>query len=932
MRAEADAAFALAEEESARAEELRARFDASLATLEAAAPPEEEVQRVAKAAQDAAQRVDLDENLTRILIDQQLNDAGWEADTERLDYRKGARPARGRNLAIAEWPTESGPADYALFIGEECVAFVEAKRVRKNVPAAIDQARRYAAGALDQHRAALPARWREFRVPFVFAANGRPFQRQFQEASGIWFCDLRRAQNLRRPLDGWYTPQGLLELKKQDIDAAEERLDRLGFDFDFPLRAYQREAIVAVEKAVRQGQNAALVAMATGTGKTKTCIALVYRLLKAQRFRRVLFLVDRSALGEQAASAFRETRMESLQTFADTFGIKDADEARPDADTRVHIATVQGLVRRILYADEGEALPVDAYDCIVVDECHRGYLLDREMSAAEAEFRDQHDYVSKYRRVLDHFDAVKIGLTATPALHTTEIFGAPVFVYSYREAVLDGYLIDHDPALAIVTELGESGIRYKAGEEVAVYDPRTHNLDLFNTPDELEFDVGEFNKKVITENFNRVVCETLTDYIDPAGPQKTLVFCANDAHADMVTRLMKEAFQAKGFAVEDDAVLKITGAADKPLQLIRRFRNEKNPNVAVTVDLLTTGIDVPAICNLVFLRRVNSRILYEQMLGRATRRCDEIGKEVFRIFDAVDLYRHLEPLNSMKPVAQNPDIGFARLAADIAAHPEHAIAEQAREQLLAKWQRKRRHLNETQEGALTQAGHAPDAFGEFVKTAPLADLAAWCKANATLFAALDRKDDASATPVVIDEHEDRLKQVRPHYGRPDEYLASFARFIEEQGNRIPALAVVAQRPRELTRADLLQLAAALEANGFDEKSLTKAWAQKTNHEVAARILGFVRQAALGDALVPYERRVEAAVDKIQQSRDLTQLQKDWLRRLAKQITANIVLDRTNIDSGPLREQGGYRRANQIFGGHLDELLADLNEAIWQQSA
>ena len=136
--------------------------------------------------------------------------------------------------------------------------------------------------------------------------------------------------------------------------------------------------------------------MATGTGKTKTCIALIYRLLKAQRFRRVLFLVDRSALGEQAANAFKDTRMESLQTFADIFCIKELDEQKPDTDTAVHIATVQGMVQRALYPGEDEIPPpVNQYDCIVVDECHRGYLLDRELSDTELSFRSYDDYISK---------------------------------------------------------------------------------------------------------------------------------------------------------------------------------------------------------------------------------------------------------------------------------------------------------------------------------------------------------------------------------------------------------------------------------------------------------------------------------------------------------------------------------------------------------
>jgi type I restriction enzyme R subunit len=262
--------------------------------------------------------------------------------------------------------------------------------------------------------------------------------------------------------------------------------------------------------------------MATGTGKTKTCIALVYRLLKTKRFRRVLFLVDRTALGEQASNAFKDTRMESLQTFSDIFEIKDLGERDVESETKVQIATVQSFVKRLLYpSDETPILTVDQYDCIVVDECHRGYLLDQELSETELTFRDFNDYISKYRRVLDYFDAVKIGLTATPALHTTQIFGEPVYTYSYREAVIDGWLIDHEPPYRIKTALSEDGIVWNPGDQMEFFDPKTGQLDLVHAPDTVRIDVEQFNRRVVTENFNKVVCEYLAENIDPALPGKT---------------------------------------------------------------------------------------------------------------------------------------------------------------------------------------------------------------------------------------------------------------------------------------------------------------------------------------------------------------------------------------------------------------------------
>jgi len=213
--------------------------------------------------------------------------------------------------------------------------------------------------------------------------------------------------------------------------------------------------------------------MATGTGKTKLAIALLYRLLTAKRFRRVCFVVDRNALGTQTADQFRTTKIVSTKTFADIFGLQSLKDIEPESETKVHICTIQGLVKRVLYASEPSDIPpVDQYDLVLIDECHRGYLLDREMSDSELSFRSQDDYISKYRRVLEYFDAVKIGLTATPALHTVEIFGEPVFTYSYREAVIDGFLIDHEPPVQITTSLSQSGINFRVREALdVIYSP-----------------------------------------------------------------------------------------------------------------------------------------------------------------------------------------------------------------------------------------------------------------------------------------------------------------------------------------------------------------------------------------------------------------------------------------------------------------------------
>lgn len=879
---------------------------------------------------------DISEAETRLLIDQQLMNTGWFADTENHTYANGARPERNVCQAIAEWPTKTGPADYVLFDGLNPVAIIEAKKKSKSVYGDIDQAKRYAASFETKQVCEVETTYGEFKVPFVFATNGRPYLRQLEQESGIWFLDVREPTNQRRALQGWFKPDAIRERLRTTISEAEKRLEEMDFSYGFTLRPYQIDAIQSVEQSIQQGDSTSLVAMATGTGKTKTAIALVYRLLESERFRRILFLVDRTSLGEQAADSFDETRMDNMNTFADIFAVKDLKETKPDSDTKVHIATVQGMVKRVLYCEDNETKPsISDYDCIVVDECHRGYLLDREMSDTELSFRDQSDYISKYRTVIEYFDAYKIGLTATPALHTSQIFGEPVFSYTYTEAVVDGFLIDHEPPIRIETKLARDGIHYQVNEEVQVYDLQKNELSLVNTPDELDFEVSQFNRSVINENFNRAVIEHLikNDQIDPYQDAKTLVFCATDKHADMVVSLFKEVCNEYHGEISDDAIQKITGTSDQPLKKIRYFKNDRYPNIAVTVDLLTTGIDVPKITVLVFLRRVNSRILFEQMIGRATRRCDEIGKETFRIFDAVDIYDKLEKANTMKPVATDPKLTFSKLEQELANSKNDDVADLVRNQFAAKLHRKKRHLTDDQaEMFEAVTGQSPDEFLDDLRIMRPEEAAQWFVNNPGLGEILDAKFGSIIKPIVISDHDDEVVGVHHGYGdnvKPEDYLDAFAKFVNANSNRMPALQLVIQRPWELTRRSLKELAIELEKHSFREQDLKTAWHDVTNEEIAARIMGFIRQAAIGEALIPWERRVENALELILSLQDWTTPQKKWIQAIAKQTIATTIVDDRSLDSGVLKDQyGGLRRANKLFDDKAENVLHEFRKALW----
>ncbi len=970
MDEEAKTYAELAEEQEAKLETAQQEFNEHLKDLQFS---QQDVKVASKTAREVKQqtakataKLQLNEELTRILIDTQLLEAGWEADTQTLTYANGARPEKGKNKAIAEWPTTGNQkADYVLFMGCTAMAVVEAKRKNKNVAGAIPQAERYSKGfrLLSEEQLGawllqnMRAPWltgdgtgkTTFKIPFVYSCNGRPYIKQLAEQSGTWFRDCRKPSNTARALADFHTPQGLLDMLTRDKDDAGQKLREESFDY-LGLRDYQQKAVQAVEVVLENDQRKCLLAMATGTGKTRTIIGLMYRFLKAERFKRILFLVDRTSLGDQATDSFREARLEQNQTLAQIYDIKELGEMAPEAETRVQVATVQAMVKRIFQNDN--PIAVDQFDCIIVDEAHRGYTLDQEMGEGEMEVRDAGQYLSSYRRVLDHFDAVKIGLTATPAKHTAEIFGKPVYTYSYREAVADDWLIDHEPPIRYKTLLSEQGIHFEKGEEVTAIDTRTGEIDTSELEDDLDFNVEQFNRRVISENFNRVICEQLAQELDPFGDEKTMIFCATDNHADMVKRLLDDAFKAiHGDDYNEAAVRKITGQSDKVPQLIKHYKNERYPNVAITVDLLTTGIDVPKICNLVFMRRVRSRILYEQMLGRATRRCDEIGKTVFRVYDPVDIYAALQSVSTMKPVVKNPDITMGQLIEEVCSpeaqqvqgsSEERSHSDDALDALSQKVMRVMRKaktkaernpaLQEKLEQLEEQWGVPPEKLHQHLHESGVRQAAEFLQTHSNLVQQLDdvKAMIGSEYRPVISEHEDEFTVREQSYGeyqKPEDYLDSFSHFVNEQINESAALSAVVNRPKELTREQLKEVKMLLDSKGYSEVKLDTAWRNQTNQDIAASIIGHVRRAALGEAMIPFEQRVDKTMEAINALHPWTTAQRKWLDRLAKQVKKEVVID-SNFVNRVFATQGGAKRFDNVLGGKLGNVMELLSSNLW----
>ncbi|PGY11125.1 type I restriction-modification system endonuclease [Bacillus sp. AFS031507] len=874
----------------------------------------------------------LTEAETRTIIDEKLRLVGWDADTVTLNHHKnGTVPEKNRNMAIAEWKVEGGRVDYALFIGKRLVGFIEAKAKKKTIPSALEsQTKVYAKHVVQIVDEIITPTTGGYKVPFLYATNGRPYLKQLQEESGIWFWDSRKPLEFARPLEGWHSPDDLQLLLSQDDKYANKRLNEEDIS-KFGLRYYQQKAVLAAEQALIEGQRKMLLAMATGTGKTRTAIALMYRLINSKKCRRILFLVDRNSLGKQTEDALKDTKFEGL-SFASIFDVKSLKDATPELETRVHIATVQGMVHRLFYNENDKIPSVGQYDFIIVDEAHRGYSSDREMSEEELEFRDQNDYISQYRRVLDYFDAASLGLTATPALHTTEIFGMPIFKYSYSEAVLDGYLVDHEPPYLFKTELSQVGITFEKDDEVEIYDVANGEVQLEKMEDTVHFEVEQFNKRVITEPFNRAILNKLAEYIDPTGKEKTLIFAATDQHADLVVRLLKEAFKERGDKIEDDAIMKITGYIYKPLDAIKRFKNERLPNVVVTVDLLTTGIDVPPITNLVFLRRIQSRILYDQMLGRATRLCPDIEKTHFNIYDAVGIYDKLQSYTEMKPVVKQQNYSIGELYESLANASTEEEATFYREQLVGKIQRRKQRLNEEGKQKFEELSNGKniDEWAKEVQTYTPQE----AKQHSLLFEYIETYR-VKGEKRYISSQEDEVTDVIRGYGegnkRPEDYLDGFVRFIQENINEIPALHIVCTRPKDLTRQDLRELITILETKGFKQSHLQTAWKQTKNEDIAADIISFIRQAALGEALVDHETRIKQAMQKVYSLHDWTPRQKKWLERIEKQLLQVPVLAPTAEEAfseEPFRTSGGYKLLKREFGDYIDTVVTTINENLY----
>ena len=550
--------------------------------------------------------------------------------------------------------------------------------------------------------------------------------------------------------------------------------------------------------------------------------------------------------------------------------------------------------------------------------------------------RDEKEYQSKYRNVIEYFDADKIALTATPALHTYDIFGEPVYEYSYRQAVLDGYLVDFEPPYIMETKLSKDGITFEKGCEVKVYDKVSQEVKTIeNLEDELNFDVSKFNTKVITEGFNRAICNALVERIDPTGEEKTLIFCANDEHADMVVRILKEEYDKLGdYSMNNDMIKKITGSVKDVDKLIRKFKNDSYPTIAVTVDLLTTGIDVPKICNLVFLRKVKSRILYEQMIGRATRLCPAIKKECFKIYDAVGIYEDLEKYSDMKPVVANPKTSVKELFEkfDTIKDDEKATS-YFMDQIIGRIQRKKNIIKEKKANDIkVLSGYMRgeevtniDSYLADLKNTPDNKKIKVLEKEKEFLIYLDSLKRENYK--IIAENDDMVTDFKQSFGKdktPEDYLESFKQYIKENEDKIEALKILKTNPKAFTKEDLKEIKSKLDAYGYSKTKLNTAYQNLKNEDILIDILSFIKYAIdeKDEELISRDRKIERVMEKIKKVNRWNARQDKIISRIEMVLKSeDEYISKEDFDSGIFKKQyGGIKKIDEILQGKLDEIM------------
>ena len=923
------------------------------------------------------------EQVARDHIDSKLSDAGWLVQS-----RNEVDLNAGQGVAVREYPTDIGPADYVLFVDCKPVGVIEAKRVEagERLTTVEYQSSEYAKAKL-KYINSKP-------LPFVFESTGELTH----------FTDYRDPRPRAREVFSFYRPETLAEWSGQE-HTLRARLQALPALDKTGLRSAQLKAISNLEKSFGHNRPRSLIQMATGAGKTFTACTFTYRLLKHAGARRVLFLVDTRNLGEQAEQEFLKFQPgDDNRKFTELYNVQRLNSGYIAHDSQVCISTIQ----RLYFILKGKELkesaeennpnesnlkwqtkepfpvtyssenPIEQFDFIIIDECHRSIY-------------------NLWKQVLDYYDAFLIGLTATPDKRTFGFFNENVVSeYSYEESVIDGVNVPYD-VFSIETKITKAGSRIKAKQYVDKRERLSRKKRWERLDEDYTYTPKQLDKDVVNPSQIRNIIKACKDSLPGIFPDrhdennefevpKTLIFAKTDSHADDIIRVVREEFDEG-----NEFCKKLTYKIDEdPKSVLNRFRNSWAPRIAVTVDMIATGTDVKALEALLFMRDVRSANYFEQMKGRGTRTIDfddlqkvtrtaRHAKTHFVIIDAVGVTRSKKTdsrslerkpdvplkdlLGAVAMCAQDEDL-FASLANRL-IRLEKQLTDDEKNQLVAISGGKT--LQNLTKGLLD--AYNPDVIETVAQ--PLID------ALPPYDTSLDKKKQVrketqeqlardAAAPFtgrlnefienVRKNHEQIIDNINPDtlvraewdkdaVDNARQVVQEFADYIKTNKDEITALSIFYDQPyrrRDLTYNMIKELLDTLKQNKpqLAPHNVWQAYQQldevkgnSPQNELVALVSLVRHVTGIDSVLTPYDKTVDSNFKRwifgkhSGASEKFNEEQMDWLRMIKDHIATSFHLDIDDLNYTPFDANGGAGKMHQLFGKDMNQIIEEMNEAL-----
>lgn len=904
------------------------------------------------------------EQKAREIIDKKLLQSGWV-----LQDVKSLNPMAALGVAVREFPTSTGPVDYALFIDGIPVGIVEAKKTdaAENITTIEVQSARYANSTFKWVKC-------DYRIRFVYEATDKLTR----------FTDYDDTKYRSRTVFSFHRPETLATLLNRSNTIRNNLKNFPEFDAT-GFRSCQIKAIENLDKSFADNRPKALVQMATGAGKTFTAITAAYRLLKYGKMNKILFLVDTKGLGEQAEREFLAyTPNDDPRSFSQIYGVSRLKSSFIPGDVQICISTIQRMYSILKGEDLDESTeessfnefvtaeskapkevvynekyPPEFFDCIIVDECHRSIY-------------------NVWNQVLEYFDSFIIGLTATPDKRTFAFFNENIVSeYSREQAIVDGVNVGEDVFL-IETNVGKNGAhimkqmievrsrlsrekRWKQLDEDADYKPTQLDRDVVN-PSQIRTVIRTFKDNVFTTLFPR-----------RKEVPKTLIFAKTDSHADDIIQIVREEF-GEG----NEFCKKITYSAENPESVLSSFRNDYYPRIAVTVDMIATGTDVKPIECLIFMRDVRSKNYFEQMKGRGTRTLnkDDLqkvspsatdNKDHFVIVDAVGVTKSKK--SDTRTLERKPSVSMKELMMNVAlgARDEDTLTSLANRVIRLNSQMSASEKKSFEDNAGVSANRVAeqllDAFDEdIILQRAQSEFSIDIPTEEQIAKAKKILATEAVAPFLKPELRDYIENVRRSHeqiidnvnldevvfvgfdsqqeANADRIIKTFREFIDENRDEIIALRIIYNqqyKDRPIAIEQLKSLYEKLKSKGVTMERLWDCYAIKKPDRVKGGTLGKIAdlisiirfEMGYSDNLTPFADKVNFNFMQWTLRRNagavhFTEEQMEWLRLIKDHIATSLSIMPEDLDLSPFDRKGGLGRFYDVFGDKYEEILKEMN--------